>query len=732
MVALLSFVTLSCGNTTGSTPGASTTSTATSASTSTTSTSTTTPSTTATGAATSYTLTATGSTSSTTVSNSVKISVGGTAALSIAVLDSTGATAPDGTVVSFTLSDSTLGSLSTTAAAVKTGVASVTFTGAAGKSGTETITATSGTSTTTIEVVIQPTYTVTVTATPATLTLGGTASLSATIKDSVNANAPDGTAVTWSINDSALGTITASSTTVSGVATATFNASYANSGTVTITATNGSFSGKVDVVISPAATGSIVFTSATPQVIGVKASGQTETSIVVFNVIDINGNPVADGQKVDVCLRGPSGGRLPSAGGEYLGNLMTVKETFTDANGNGCYDTGETFTDTAGGTTGVYDSPTYAQVSTVGGAASVSLQSGKVAGNASLFATLVGKSLSTASPTISIGGGVPAAKSLTNAATKLSLPGYTHVNKTSDLSTFVADRFGDANILEGTTVNYYTNAGAVTSSTGVIGTTGSTMVTYRTQDPEPPATSYRTAADIAYVNDLALRYGVSSTIVPHNGLATILVTVVGEEDFTDLNGNGIYDTGEPFTDSVPEPFIDSNGNGTRDDGTTDLWELYVDVNGNGVHDGTPNTVWDSSKVLFKQFTIRWTGATPFYVKLKDANVNGSLSTTGAFSIDATGAGGLPKSKTFTLLVADKNLNALPYNSTISISSSGNAGITGTTSSTVWDTNGVGATELSFTLTATYTTITPTAQYIKLVITTPDGGTFNYAWSGLSN
>jgi hypothetical protein len=73
---------------------------------------------------------------------------------------------------------------------------------------------------------------------------------------------------------------------------------------------------------------------------------------------------------------------------------------------------------------------------------------------------------------------------------------------------------------------------------------------------------------------------------PANGRASVLLTLPGDESFTDLNGNGQYDPGEPFEDlgeafrddnedgqfQAGEPFIDRNANGTRD-------------GGNGAYDG---------------------------------------------------------------------------------------------------------------------------------------------------
>lgn len=62
---------------------------------------------------------------------------------------------------------------------------------------------------------------------------------------------------------------------------------------------------------------------------------------------------------------------------------------------------------------------------------------------------------------------------------------------------------------------------------------------------------------------------------PANGRATVLATAVGEESFTDVNGNGQYDSGEAFTD-LTEAFLDRNEDGTRNGD-----EEFVDFNNNG-------------------------------------------------------------------------------------------------------------------------------------------------------
>jgi len=87
---------------------------------------------------------------------------------------------------------------------------------------------------------------------------------------------------------------------------------------------------------------------------------------------------------------------------------------------------------------------------------------------------------------------------------------------------------------------------------------------------------------------------------PRDGLVTIIVLAKGEEGFVDLNGNGVWDPGEPFIDQG-EPFVDANDNGVYDPG-----EYFVDLNGNGVYDG-PNGVWDADTTIWAETRVLYTG-----------------------------------------------------------------------------------------------------------------------------
>ena len=85
--------------------------------------------------------------------------------------------------------------------------------------------------------------------------------------------------------------------------------------------------------------------------------------------------------------------------------------------------------------------------------------------------------------------------------------------------------------------------------------------------------------------------------LPLGGRATVHAYAIGEETFSDLNGNGYFDSEDFFDDlfDIPEAFIDNNEDGTfggkdcsdgtdpcsRDNSTGDEFEEFVDFDGNG-------------------------------------------------------------------------------------------------------------------------------------------------------
>lgn len=53
---------------------------------------------------------------------------------------------------------------------------------------------------------------------------------------------------------------------------------------------------------------------------------------------------------------------------------------------------------------------------------------------------------------------------------------------------------------------------------------------------------------------------------PANGKLTVMAYLIGEETFTDSNGNNVYDPGEPFSDLKPDIFRDDDENGSWSSG----------------------------------------------------------------------------------------------------------------------------------------------------------------------
>jgi hypothetical protein len=572
--------------------------------------------------------------------------------------------------------------------------------------------------------------TVTVTASPSTITVLGTTAVTATVKDGDGNDVPDGTIVRFTLNPTGIGSITSQANTVHGQAVVTFTAS-STPGAVTVTATSGTVSNTATITIQAAATGSIEFVSASPQVIGLAGTGQTTISTITFLVKDVNGNPVS-GKSVSFSMNGPGGG-------EYL-------------------------------------QPTSQSTNAAGKAVTL-LNSGNVSGPVTVTAQVTvdgGTVLSTSSSVISIGGGLPSATHFNLATTVFNLPGLNVSNAQATISSYIADRFGNFNILSGTSVSYYAEAGAINRSS-LTDATGLATTLFRTQAPVPVNVTPMTWEN-NLCTYLSTTYGFScSAGHPRDGWATILSTVQGEEAFLDENGNGAFDlsystsacpagyscecdtgtTGiysstikpadgvrtcpnmrsEAFTD-LGEPFIDKNDDGCRNDGTngycpdgttpasTDPFEEFVDANGNGSYDG-PNGFWDGpgcnpqddpnnlcqqSKMISTSIPLGITG-----------NAAHCAVSDGSGSITSFGPLGSSEVKNFTFVVGDVNFNSLMPGTTITVTSTVGT-LTGETSKTLLDAVPVGPTEISFAVSnGACTTCGSSTQGTLTVKVTPPSG-----------
>jgi hypothetical protein len=521
----------------------------------------------------------------------------------------------DSNVVTFSLSNRDLASM-IPIASTSTGILNRTLT-AGSAAGTLTVTATSGSQadSVTIQIVDENQAvagSLVVTANPTNITVGGTAIVQAEVLDTDGAPMPDGTVVNFSIDNSGLGSIVASATTSNGIAQATFSASDANAGTVVVTAESGlAPAATVNIGVLEAEAGSIEFVSATPQIVVIKGAGGLETSVIEFLIKDSSGAPIAGSQTVQLTLSGPNGG-------EYIG------PDSVDQNG---------------------DPVITVDVGTVDGVASTILHSGIIPGTVTINATVVGTLLETSSGVLAIGGGTPSAGHFSLSTEIRSLEGLSVHGLTTEITARIADRYGNYNVLEGTSVSFYSECGAIDRAVN-LSATGEGKVIFRTQFPNPQ----NLPLDASYADDVAeyltkLGVTIDETVNPRNGKCTIVAVVDGEEEFTDSNGSGVYEVGEAYADTYDDVHMD------KDDDPEDIpfgaegvdypfdpafEDLVVDRNGDGLFNGM-NGQWDSNKRLAKQIDLVMTGRP------------GGEATDG---ISVAEDGGIPITEDDTIVIAD--------------------------------------------------------------------------------
>jgi parallel beta-helix repeat protein len=211
--------------------------------------------------------------------------VGNSSALTATATDQYGNAVADGTVVSFTTD---LGSVSPVTATTVGGVATATLSSTI--SGVATVTATVGSLSATALVTFTPgaPFTLTLTATPATLPVGNSSTLTATATDQYGNPVADGTVVSFTTDLGNVSPVTA--TTVGGVATATLSSTI--SGVATVTATVGSLSATAQVTFTPGAPFTLTLT-AVPSTLPVGNS-----STLTATATDQYGNVVANGTTI--------------------------------------------------------------------------------------------------------------------------------------------------------------------------------------------------------------------------------------------------------------------------------------------------------------------------------------------------------------------------------------------------------------------------------------------------
>ena len=190
------------------------------------------------------------------------------------------------------------------------------------------------------------------------------------------------------------------------------------------------------------------------------------------------------------------------------------------------------------------------------------VNAGTIATPVRVTATVAGATpISTQSSQLSISTGIPTAGSFSLAAACFNIEGLNYDGTTTTLTARLADRFSNP-APNGTAVSFQSEGGSVlsqclTSTTSSEG--GLCSVDLRSSNPRPA-----------------------------DGRLTVLATAIGEESFTDADGNGVFTAADGFrltasgglpAQDLGEPYLDVNENGAYD-----LGEPFYDFNSNGLRD----------------------------------------------------------------------------------------------------------------------------------------------------
>ena len=169
-------------------------------------------------------------------------------------------------------------------------------------------------------------------------------------------------------------------------------------------------------------------------------------------------------------------------------------------------------------------------------------------------ATVAGTNITTLSDQLSISSGYPDQAHFSLSVSTFNIEGWDYDGETTALTVRLADHFSNP-VPDGTVVNFIAEGGQIG---GTCSTTGSLCTVNFT----------------------------SQALRPVDGRVSVLAYAIGNEAFTDTDGNGLVNThaervdANGFSTDLPEAWIDYNENSLRDAG-----EPFVDFNNNGSYDG---------------------------------------------------------------------------------------------------------------------------------------------------
>jgi len=205
------------------------------------------------------------------------------------------------------------------------------------------------------------------------------------------------------------------------------------------------------------------------------------------------------------------------------------------------------------------------------------------------------------------------------------------------------------NPLVGAPVTFSTETGAILG-TAITGPGGIVNVPFYIGGSYPLNVAPRGGGEFQQASDDAT----GAVRNQRDGLVSIIAMTSGMEDFTDANGNGVYDPGELFYD-LPEPFVDADDDNLFGGNARERF-YDVELPGrrlNGVWDG-PNGEWDANTVIWADARMVYSG----WVDPRDADFSPALAG-GRLTVG-------PGNTSISWTPTDERGNSLPEAATIDV------------------------------------------------------------------
>ena len=416
-----------------------------------------------------------------------------------------------------------------------------------------------------------------------------------------------------------------------------------------------------------------------------------ESTEEIENIVDL-GQPDSI-EYVDVL---PTTISIQGAGGDETGIVTFI---ITDTAGNPLPDVTVNFEldNTAGGVELSNASDSTNDL----GEASAIVQAGTVQTSVRVLASVNGIDQTTVSDPIPISTGITHSIGFDVAFDVLNVEGLDYNNTPVNVTVNLNDFYGNPPA-DGTLVLFYAESGTIESTCATVG--GTCSVTWSSSNPRP---------------------GDVGTVGEADGIGQILAYTTGVESFIDVNGNGVYDSGEVFVD-LPELFADEYENDIYSSG-----EFFVDSDPDGSGDEDPNEIYDDVGDGLYNGPLCNADCSAVKTLTIGESVDLVISGSEAFIFSSGGlpAGGISLAASATInysgiILSDENDNPLPAGTSISVETSIGS-VEGDTSFEIPNSQNLSHSSFSFTLDAGDEA---DSGFLKIETTTPLGTVTRFEWS----